>query len=501
MYLLGLDIGTTSCKAMLFAVDGKVMGRAYEEYSVIFDNGFAEQDPEQIWYSVKSVIRKATEQIKCKKDIKAIAASVQGDAVFPIDSDYKVLHNAILGMDYRAVDQAEKCKRLFGDFEIFKRTGMRPHPLNSFTKALWIKENLADVHSRTYKYVTFSDYIVARLGAEPRIDITMASRSMAFEIKTKAWMYEMFEKTDMNPKLFSEIVESGVVLGKLGTTAATELGLPTDTLIVSGAHDQVCAAIGAGVIEDGIALDSHGTAEVLSTSLSKPLLGQAMYDAALPCYYHAKSDIYFTFALNHTGGILLKWFAENLCDSERKQAADESASVYEILDKKLPDNPTKLLFLPHFRGSGTPTWDVNSKGAIIGLDFLTTRYVIAKAIIEGLAYELRNSIECFSKVGIEINKIRAVGGAAKSKVSMQIKADVLGCQIETLQICDSACLGAAMLAGLACGFYTDINDAVARTVKIAEVHSPDPVKSKIYSENYLQYKKLYPALVDISANL
>ncbi len=501
MHLLGLDVGTTGIKAVVFDPDGNIKGYGFHENEVICERpGYAQQDPEKVWSLTKGVIKEAV-AVSGVKDIKALSLSVQGDAIIPVDRNIMSLHDAILGMDYRSVNESRRCSELFGDRELFNLTGMRPHPLNSITKILWLKGNRPEVFNNTFKFMTYLDFILSKLGSEPVIDYTMASRTMAFELADKKWSDKILDMTGISPDLLSRVVAPGEAVGELNSLLAQELGLPKGVLLVAGGHDQTCAALGAGVVDENIAIDSHGTAEVLSTAFCKPVLNDGMYNAYYPCYCHVKNGMYFTFALNHIGGILLQWYRDNLGYAEVKEAQDKGVPVYSLMETKAPKGPSSVLVLPHFNGSGTPWCDLDSKGAFVGITMSTTRHDIMKGILDSLTYELLINIETMRAAGININELRSVGGGAKSPVWLQIKADVIGCPVATLKIREAACLGAALLAGTAAGVYDGLDEAVKQTVALKDVYLPDDNSMKLYNEKYGIYKELYGTLKKINRKL
>lgn len=502
MYLLGLDVGTTGTKAVVFDIDGNIKGYGFREYGVICKKpGWAEQEPEKVWEIIKLVIRQAVTESGAR-DIKALSISVQGDAIIPVDKNICPLHNALLGMDYRSKEQADFCAKLLGKRELFYLTGMRPHPLNSLTKILWFKHVLPGIYARSYKFMTYADFILSKLGAqEPVIDYTMASRTMAFDLINKEWSNKILGAVNLDINLLSKIVPSGEIVGEVTPELAEELGLPKGVLLVTGGHDQTCAALGAGVIEENIAIDSHGTAEVVSTAFSKPMLNDFMFSSYYPCYCYVKQDMYFTFSLNHVGGLLLKWYRDNLGYAEVREAEELGMDTYQLMDLKVPKGPSSVLILPHFNGSGTPWCDLESKGAIVGLTTATTRHDIVKGILDSLTYELRINIERMKEAGITIEELRAVGGAAKSPVWLQIKADITGCRVVTLKVREAACLGAAILAGTAVGGYSCVDEGVKRTVAIRDIYQPAEDMNKLYNEKYNIYRDLYGALREINKRL
>ncbi len=503
-YLLGLDVGTTGCKAIVLDPEGEVKSYGFQEYEVVYPKiQWAEQSPETVWNSVKKVVKEAIEKANVKM-IKAIGLSVQGDAIIPVDKNIEPLYPAILGMDYRSNKEAEECSEVFGDRYLFEKTGMRPHPMNSLTKILWLKRHKRDVYNKTYKFMTYADFILAKLGVDskdPVIDFTMASRTMAFDLKKREWSQEILSKLDIDESLFSRPLPSGRIVGEISAKLADELNIDRGTLLVTGGHDQTCAGIGAGLVKEGISLDSHGSAEVISTALNKPYLNELMYESYYPCYIHAKENMYFTFALLHVSGIIFRWYRDNFAFEEIKIAKNQGRDPYDLITERLSREPSCLFVLPHFNGSGTPYCDLTSKGAILGLNLKVDKYDIAKAIMEGLTYELKINIERMKLCGIDLGEVRCVGGASKSSFWLQLKADILDMPIYTLKVKESACLGSAILAGYAVGIYNSIEEGVERAVKIDKEYIPDGDMSKIYKEKYNIYREIYHILKPLNQKI
>lgn len=496
MLLLGIDVGTTGAKAAVFDKDGVQKGYAFQEYGIICpQKGYAEQDAELVWSITKDVIKRAIAGIG--DQIAALSLSVQGDAIIPINKNREALAYTQLGMDYRGTEETRYFVKEFGEYDLFKTTGMRPHPMNSIIKVLWIKNNNPELYDKTYKFVTYSDFIFAKLGSDDIvIDYTMASRTMAFDIHKLQWSSEILSKIGIDKSKLAKAVPSGTVVGRINKALADELSINPDTLLVTGGHDQTCAAIGAGIVKENLALDSHGTAEVISTAFSSPRLNETMFRSYYPCYIHAIPDMYFTFSLNHTGGISLKWFIENYCGEDILEATKSGEQIYNFVIGRMPQAPSPVMVLPHFNGSGTPTCDLNSKGAFLGLTMATTRYDIAKAIIEALSYEVRINLETMKTIGINIEHLRCVGGGARSPIGLQNKADILGIPVSTLKIREAACLGASMLAGVAVGAYSSLRDA-ADIVQLSQTYYPQEEAHKQYNTKYCIYSKLYDTLKEI----
>ncbi|MHB1310057.1 MAG: FGGY-family carbohydrate kinase, partial [Limisphaerales bacterium] len=388
-----------------------------------------------------------------------------------------------------------------GAFGLVQRTGMRPHPMNSLTKVLLLRELQPAIFHRASKIVTYADFILGRLGAEAMIDHTMASRTMAFDLTASRWCQDLHAILDLDPGSWSKPVASGTIVGTIRPALAEDLGLPRDLALVAGGHDQTCAALGAGVVRPGLGVVSTGTAEVLSTALDQPLLSRAMFDGFYPCYRHAKPGMFFTFALNHVGGILLKWWRDQIASAEVADAARAGSDPYTLMDERLPAGPSPVMVIPHFNGSGTPACDLEAKGAIVGLTLATTRHDIAKAILEGLCFELRINLDTMREAGIRVDEIVAVGGGARSVRWLQMKADILGRPIRTVRGREAACLGAALLAGTAVGAWGSLDEAVARTVAVDREFLPQPERVAQYAERFAVYRQIYPALRQLNSKL
>jgi xylulokinase len=502
MLSIGLDAGTTGVKAIVTDSSGAVLGKSFREYDIICNApGLAEQDSDIVWQCTKEVIGAAAAQCENKNDIRVICLSVQGDAIIPVDRNLKPLHNALLGMDYRSEKQSRILEEKFGGRYLFQKTGMRPHPMNSAGKILWFMQEKPEIAEKTWKYMTYADYILSLLGAdEPVIDHTMASRTMLFSLESKEWIGEILSFMGLDRDKLSRLLPSGEKAGVLQSDLAGDWSLASPVALVTGGHDQTCAALGAGVIRENIAVDSHGTAEVVSTAFGEKRTGDLMFESFYPCYCHAKKGMYFTFSLNHIGGILLKWHRDQFCGEEIREAEAKGISAYRIMEDKCPDGPSSVFVLPHFNGSSTPWCDLRSRGAFLGLTMSTERHDITKGIMDSLTYELNINLEQLRKAGIDISNLRAVGGGANSPRWLQIKADISGCTVSTLKIREAACLGAALL-GLAGMEFSTLDEAVLQAVHIDNTFRPNPEMAARYREKFLIYRDIYGTLKDINSRM
>ena len=502
-YLIGLDVGTTGCKAVVFTETGRQAGSAYREYGIDTDSlGKAEQNAELVWSLCKEVLAGATASAAKGHagplPVVALGLSVQGDAIIPLDASGAPLYPAILGMDYRSASQAQECEALFGGKDLFLRTGMRPHAMNSLCKVLWFRAEHPELWVKTEHIVTYGDFIVSRLLGQTTgqyyIDQTMASRTMAWNRACGDWDDALLSDLSLSRRLFSTIVPSGKSLGHLDAGLARSCGLPDSVVLVAGGHDQPCGAVGAGVRAEGDAVVSSGTAEVLSLVFPSDRRADALYDGYYPRYRSALPGLDFTFALNHVGGLLLRWYRDTWAATEVLQAEQEGKDAYALIDESMPAGLSPVLFLPHLNGAGTPTCDPLSMGAVLGLTLATTRGDVAKAILEALTFELALNVETLEHCGIFLKNLTAIGGGARSPLWLQMKADVLGMPIRTLECKEAACLGAAVIAGSGAGLYTSIIDGIDRCVRFGKTYEHDTSRSKAYAERFALYKELHGTL-------
>jgi xylulokinase len=307
MSLMGVDIGTSGCKATIIDLEGNIKGQAYYEYSFFSPKpGWEEIDPEQVWKSVKKVIGDSLTQYQ-GEPIKAISVSSFGEAAIPIDREGKVLHNSIIYIDIRGQEEAEYLKLRLGYEKILGITGVSVHPMYTINKIMWLKKHIPEVYNNTWKFLLFADFILFKLGAKAHTDYSLAARTMAFDIVNKCWSAEILECAGVNEDKFGEPVQAGTVVGEISRSIAKELGLPENIILVAGGHDQTCAALGAGVIKSTFAVDGLGTTECITPAFDKPIISDSMAKNSFACVPHVIKDMYVTYAFTFTSGSLLKW--------------------------------------------------------------------------------------------------------------------------------------------------------------------------------------------------
>jgi len=482
MKIAGLDIGTTGCKLTVFDESGERLGKAYREYAVRRDMSGHEIDAAAVTDSVYAVIREMAEQYK---DIAGIGVTSFGESFVMTDGAGQPLHPAMLYTDPRGAEECAELSRKLGEERITRISGVKPSGMYSIPKIMWIKRHRPEIYAAARHIYLIEDYAVWRLTGRAQIDYSLAARTMAFDINTLTWSREIFEAAGIDSGLMSEPVPTGTAAGRVSPETAEATGLNPDCRIVSVSHDQVAAAVGAGAFDGRTAVDGAGTSECLTPVYDGLPDLSVMSRGSFCAVPYAVAGKYVTYAFASTGGALIRWCLETFGKGETYDSMEAGYTA---------DRPTGLLVLPHFAGSGTPSLDMGSKGAILGLTTATDGPTIYRACMEGVAYEMRLNYEALAGSGIHFEKLHATGGGAKSRAWMQIKADVLNLPITALKTSDAGTVGSAMLTGVATGLFTSLEDAVRHMVREAETYEPRPEMHKRYMQVFGRYKQLYQAV-------
>jgi len=498
MGFLSLDIGTTGCKAIIFDPEGKVIAGSYREYPLIYPRpGWIELNANLVWTKAKECIKEVLAKGKSTK-VKTISVSSQGEAFVPVTKSGDILYNSIVTFDNRAEKWVKWWNSQVGRRKIFEITGMPLSGIYTLNKILWLRENEPEIFAKTWKFLCYEDFVFFKIGAPPIIDYSLAAKTMGFDIHRKCWSKELLKISGLDENALPQAKPSGELIGEISRRAANEMGLPVGTKVITGGHDQAASALGAGVIEAGQAMDSTGTTESIAILLDRPILSDEMLRYNYPCYPYVIKGKYITVAFNFSAGSLLRWYRDNFAKEKIGETAKSKKNVYELMLKKAQKTPTNIYILPHFTVTGTPYLDPYSKGAIIGLTLSTKKAEIIRALLEGITFELKLNFKYLSKAGINVNEIRAVGGAAKSKDWLQLKADMFNKSVVSLQVPEAACLGVAILSAVAMKEYNSPAEAVRKMVKPRQVFIANPEIARIYDEKLKVYEKIYGQLCPIT---
>jgi len=489
--LLGIDVGTTGSKVVIFSRSGEILAEEYTEHPLIFPKkGWVELDPNLIFFNIKNNIKKAVQKTKNDK-VKALAISSQGEAVIPVDKEKNTLSNAIVTFDSRTQEQYEFWKKGLGSKIIFGITGMPLNPMYTINKIMWIKKHNRELFRQAALFLCFEDFVQLKLGVTPKISYSMAARTSAFDIIKKEWSKVILAEAGIDSEMLAAPWPSAKSVGIIPSEIADELGLPHGVTVVTGGHDQACGAFGAGIVQEGSAMHAAGTSDVIAVTMDKPYLNDIMLQNNYSCAPYVIPDKYITITFNLTGGLLLKWYRDVFCYEESLLAQKENIGIYKIIDEKIYNRPVDVFILPHFVGSGTPSLDADSKGVIIGVDIETNKPKLSRAVLESNSYDLKLNLEKIESMGIKITSLIAIGGGAKSSVWLQIKSDVLNKSIRTLKNNEAASLGAALLAGIAIGEYKNYREAATSTVRQKGEFLPDASMAEEYKKRYDIYKLIY----------
>lgn len=490
MKIAGLDIGTTGCKLTVFDPDGKNLGHSYRDYPVKRGKSEHEVDAEAVLEGVMAVIRDMAAKYP---DIAGIGVTSFGETFVMTDENGTPLHRAMLYTDPRGKEECGELLEKMDGKSIASITGLKPHEMYSLCKIMWIRKNRPEIYEKAKHIFLMQDYVVFALTGKAQIDYSLATRTMAFDITSLKWSREIFDFAGIDMERMSEPVPTGTSAGPVRLEISSATGLAPDTQIVSVSHDQIAAAVGAGVFDPDKAVDGAGTVECLTPVYDHIPELEVMYDGNYAVVPYVIPGKYVCYAFSYTGGALIQWCVDTLAKKEKKLAAEQDVSVNTMLEGTT-DEPTGMLVLPHFAGAATPYMDTGSKGVIVGLTTDTTVSEIYRACMEGVGYEMMLNMECLEDSGLHFNMIHATGGGARSKVWMQMKADMLNIPITALNTVDAGTVGSAMLTGIAAGCFADLEDAASHMVEKKEVYTPRPEMHEKYKKIYKKYRKLYKAV-------
>ena len=494
LYLLGIDIGTSACKAALFDRKGQVLAAANGEYPVYYpEEGWAEQNPEEWWSAVCEavwqVIREAGIQ---PEEIAGVGIDGQSWSAIAIDKGGKVLTNTPIWMDTRAQSICDRLNEEIGEEEIFRIAGNSLQPSYTTAKILWYKENLPEVYSKIYKILQSNSYIAFKLTGQISQDLSQGYGLHCFDMRTGQWDEEMCKKMGIPRDFLPEIVPSDRIIGTVTKKAAEESGLAEGTPVAAGGLDAACGTLGAGVIYPGETQEQGGQAGGMSICIEK-----YQADPRLILGFHVIPGKWLLQGGTTGGGGVMRWFEREFADYERlikEQTGISSLDQLNEIAEKVKPGCDGLVFLPYMAGERSPIWNPHAKGVFYGLDFSKTKGHMVRACMEGVAFSLRHNLETAEKAGAKAEILRAMGGSANSLLWTQIKSDITGKTMAVPASDTATTLGAALLAGVGTGFYKDYEEAVAQTVKVTRKHQPDPEKKAVYDKNYETYLELYRSL-------
>ncbi|MGZ8525055.1 MAG: FGGY-family carbohydrate kinase [Chitinophagaceae bacterium] len=496
MSLLGIDLGTTGIKCAAYDEEGKMLCKTYREYQLCMPKkGVAELDQNLVIDSLFENIKELNSFEAVLKDpVEALSISVSGDDCMPIDKSGEPLYNAIMSMDTRGYKENEWINKIIGAKEIYRVTGQPPSNLYPLNKLIWFKQNKPELFEKIYKFLCWEEFIFMKLGAEPVSDYSVACRTLAFDLLKKQYSEKILMKTGIDINLFPKAVLSGTAIGSVDKRLGSILGFKNAIKIVTGGFDQICAALGSGVVQDGMASIGTGTMELMQICFKKPATDSRMMNYGYPFCNHALDNLFITMSINYCGGVIFKWYRDNFSQTEREYAEKKNLKLYDVIMDLALKSRFPVQFLPYFEGSQTPRNNPDVTGAIFGMTLRTKREDIIKGMFEGITFDLRLNIEKMEQTGIKISTLRATGGGARSDTWLQIKADVTGKLIQKIDIDESGCMAVAALAGYGIGKFNSVPEVLKKWVKIGKEFEPDMKKNREYKAKYEQWLALYDSI-------
>jgi len=493
-FFLGIDLGTTSVKCVLFDQQGKVAASALKEYELLMPSpDIVEAKPETYWEAFRTCTKEILKHPNIDaREILGLGISSQGESFTYLDKDGNTLGNVIVWLDNRSKFEAKIIQDEFGIDEVYRVTGQNVvSPTWTATKILWLKRNEPLLFRKVDKFLFLEDFLIYKLTGKFVTEHSVVCSSLLFNISRRRWWKEILDFIGINEDQLPQLNPSGVPVGEIMSNASKETGLSTKTLVSTGAYDQAANAIGVGNIKNGVVTETTGGAMAIVATVDKILLDPKR---RIPCQHHAVFGKYFLQPWCQTAGAVLKWFRDNFGKQEIEEAKMQNKDAYDLLMEqasKVPPGSDGLVLLPHFMGAASPEFNPDAKGVLFGLTLYHGKGHVIRAIIESIAYMLRRNIELLEELGVEVKEVRSTGGAARSPLWNQIKADVLQKPILTVRKEETAALGAAMLAGLATGMFPSLNEAVQSMVSIKERFSPQAANRETYDKEYEKYVELY----------
>jgi len=492
-YLLGIDLGTSAVKVGVYSATGERIALESDEYALTPQADAVEADPELYWAPVARAVRRVLRRIGGSPDrIVAASTSTFGESVFPLLKDGTPARPSISWMDGRSSAEADLLVSQLGAQHLLEISGQPEiNAVWPATKFLWMKRHEPEVFARVATFLLPDDYLLYRLTGQLVAELSMWGSSLLLDIRSKTWAEASLEAVGLRPAQLPTRTQTGTVLGTISPACAAETGLSTRTLVVAGAMDQMCAAVGAGNIEPGIVTESTGTVVALLTTLEAPIFDSV---TRVPCHIHAVPGKYCLLPWSPTGGMVLKWFKDRFGETEIARAAQEGRDVYDLLCEHaaaIPPGSDGLILLPFLEGAGFPEFHPAARGVLLGLSLKHTKAHLTRAILESIAYLVRADLEALQRLGVSPREVCLLGGAAKSVLWSQIKADVLGLPVAVLPGSDTAALGAAMIAAVGAGLLPDLPSAVAAMGRPASVLLPQAETRAVYDHAYLRYRQLF----------
>ncbi len=484
MYYIGIDLGTSAVKLLLMEGDGTIQNSVSKEYPLYFPRpGWSEQHPGDWWKAVCEGIKDLVKDID-KSKVAGISFGGQMHGLVILDDQDQVIRPAILWNDGRSTEETEYLNSVIGKENLTEYTANIAFAGFTAPKILWVKEKEPENFARIGKIMLPKDYIAYKLSGTFCTDVSDASGMLLFDVKNKCWSKEMLDICSITEQQVPRIFESYDIVGNLKPELADLLGLSNEVKIVAGAADNAAAAVGTGTVGDGMCNVSLGTSGTIFVSSEK--FGVDKYNS-LHAFAHADGS-YHLLGCMLSAASCNKWWMDEIIGT--KEYKEEQSKI-----TKLGEN--KVFFLPYLMGERSPHNNPNARGTFIGMTMDTTRADMTQAVLEGVAFAIRDCFEVVKALGVKIERTKISGGGAKSPLWREIFANVLNIKVDILESEEGPSLGGAILAAVACGEFASVEEAAQKIVKIVDTIEPNPEIAAKYEKKYRQFAQIYPTVKEL----
>jgi len=492
MISLGVDIGGTGAKCVAFRDDGQQLAISYVEYPN--PPGKVNLEPDVLWTSVVKVIRDCVDSLGNKEDVAAVTVSSFGESFVPVDAEGNALTDIIMYFADSSSEEFGDLVAKIGEEKFMRIARIKPDASYSLAKMLY---TLKVAERPVWKFLLIAGYICYKLSGVPVTDVSLACRTLLYDVQKRCWSRELLRETGISEDMLPEVYEPGSIVGGLKAEIAEALNLSEDVKVVIGSHDQIVNALACGICEPGEAMDGSGTTECIEPLYADIPADMGYTKENYACVPYLDGRGYVTYAYNLTGGAFVKWYRDKLALHLRQQAKEEGVSIYDILNRVCPDKPGKMIVLPYLQGmGGTPDIDPEARGVFWGVSMETGLPDFYRAILEGLSFEMAYNLERLNHYGVAPKRLYACGGGARSKVWLQIKADVWNCEILPVETEETGALGSAILGFAAVMGEKDRCKLAKKFVRIGKPVLPNPENVAIYREKFAEYKKIRGYMLD-----
>jgi xylulokinase len=507
-YLVGIDLGSTNLKAVIYDLSGRAVtaaSRPTERFNPYPEHpDWAIWKPEQIWGGVAESLREAIAKLPNPQGIRGVAVTGMGMDGLPIAADGSWLYPMISWHCPRTEPQYRWWQETIGAERQFALGGNQLWVFNTALRLLWMRQHEPGILQKTDKWLLIEDFVNFMLCGVKATDYSMASTTLLFDQRKRAWSDELLGLSGIDRQWLCDPLPSGTVLGKVHAQAAEATGLPVGTPVVLGGHDYCCGALPTGAFKPGVVLDVTGTWEMVVAALGEPVLTPEVRQMGILVDSHVARGVWTAMGAA-VAADMLEWFRREYGAEEKQKAQAQGGVDWDFLMQAAQASPLGshgVMFLPHMSGSHCPVIDPRSQGAFVGLRNIVTKGDMLRAVIEGLDYQFLQIVRGFeSGLGVRPERIVAIGGAVNNPFWMQNKADVVGRPIEVPQLDEAVPLGAALLAGIGVGVYQDEQDAFNRVQRPGRTYEPRPELTAQYAQRFTTFEQIYPALRQLNDQL